>query len=246
MKALLICPAAPPALRPLAENAPLACVPFFGQGIIEYWLSHFAATGIREVLILSHDRTDEVEKVVSDGRRWGLKAQFIEESRELTRAQALAKYEQEIGTPDPQTRIVVMDRFPGQAAPLFSSFQALYSGLMDWMPKAKMPDRVGIRELKPGVWAGLNSQLPPDLQSEGPCWIGKNVYIGAGTTLRAGTIIEDGVFLEGASSLSQSWVGPHTFVGKCSELARSLAAGSTLVNIDSGMSVQAPDCLSRS
>src|SRR3954470_16275673 len=98
MKALLICPGASPALRSLSETAPLACVPFLGQGIIEYWLTHFAAAGIREVLILSHDRPEEVEKAVGDGRRWGLKAQFIEESRELTRAQALAKYEQEIGT----------------------------------------------------------------------------------------------------------------------------------------------------
>jgi NDP-sugar pyrophosphorylase family protein len=242
MKALLICPGAPPALRSLSETTPLACVPFFGQGIIEYWLSHFAATGIREVLILSHDRTGEVEKVVGDGRRWGLKAQFSEESRELTRAQALTKYEQEIGTPDPQTRIALMDRFPGQAGPLFTSFPLLYSGLTDWMPKAKMPDRVGINEVKPGVWIGLNAQVPPDLQIESPCWIGKNVYIGAGTLLRSGTIIEDGVFLEGASSLSQSWIGPHTFVGKCSELARSLALGSTLINIDSGLSVQVPDC----
>ena len=241
MKALLISPAASPALRGLSETGPLASVPFLGQGLIEYWLSHFAATGIREVLVLSHDRTDALEKVVGEGRRWGLKVQLIEESRELTRAQALAKYEQELGTPDPQTRIAVMDRFPGQASSLFSSVASLYAGFIDWMPKARTPDRVGIKELKPGVWAGLNCLLASDLQIEAPCWIGKNVCIGSGTILRAGTIIEDGVFVEGASAFSQSWVGPHTFVGKCSELSRSLALGSTLINIDSGVTVQVPD-----
>lgn len=241
MKGLLICPGAPPALRSVSETAPLAALPFLGQGLIEYWLSHFAATGIREVLVLAHDRIDELEKLVGDGRRWGLKLQWVEETRELTRAQALAKYEQELAAPDPQNRIAVIDRFPGQANSLFSSFQVLYSGLIDWMPKARTADRVGIKEIKPGVWAGLNCQLAPDLQIEAPCWIGKNVYIGAGTVVRPGAIIEDGSFLEGASTLSRSWVGAHTFVGKCSELSGSLAFGSTLINIDSGATVQVPD-----
>src|SRR5436305_218999 len=232
MKGLLICPATPPALRSLSETAPLASVPLLGQGLIAYWLSHFAATGIREVLVLSHDRTDELEKVVGDGRRWGLNVQWVEETRELTRAQALAKYEHELGTPDPQNRIAVMDRFPGQTKSLFSSSQALHAGLVDWMPKARTADRVGIKELKPGVWAGLNCQLAANLQIAAPCWIGKNVCLGAGTVVRPGTIIEDGAFVEGASSLSASWVGAHTFVGKCSEVSRCLAQGSTLINID--------------
>src|SRR5262245_4074589 len=105
MKGLLISPAVSPALRGLSEAGPLASVPLLGQGLIEYWLSHFAATGIREMLVLSHDRTETLESVVEDGRRWGLKVQFVEESRQLTRAQALAKYEPELGSPDPKTRI---------------------------------------------------------------------------------------------------------------------------------------------
>jgi len=241
MKALLISPATPPALRGLSETGPLAAAPFLGQALIEYWLGHFAAAGIREVLVLSHDRTDELETLVGDGKRWGLKVQFVEETRELTRAQALSKYEPELGAPEPQKRIVLMDRLPGQAASLFSSYASVYSGLIEWMPKARTPDRVGIRELQPGVWAGLNCQLAADLLIEPPCWIGKNVYVGAGTALRAGTILEDGVFIEGASTVSQSWIGSHTFVGQCSEVARSLALGSTLMNIDSGVTVQVPD-----
>jgi NDP-sugar pyrophosphorylase family protein len=241
MKGVLICPGAPPALRGLAEGGPLACVPLLGQGLIEYWLSHFAANGIPEVLVLSHDRTEAVARLAGDGRRWGLKVQYVEETRELTRAQARAKYEQELGASEPQSRIAVLDRFPGQAVSLFSSLAAVHAGLIDWMPKARTPDRVGVRELKPGVWAGMNCDLAPDLQAEGPCWIGQSVYIGAGTTLRAGTIIEDGVLIEGSSSFSHSWIGSRTFVGTCSELSRSVALGSTLMNIDSGVSVQVPD-----
>lgn len=241
MKGVLICPGSSPALRAVAQSGPLACIPLFGEGLIEYWLSQYAANGIREVLVLSYDRTEAVENLAGDGRRWGLQLQIVEEARELTRAQALAKYEQELGATDPQSRIAVVDRFPGQRESLFSSVQSLYCGMIDWMPQARTPDRVGVREVKPGVWVGMNCQLAPDLQIEAPCWIGKNVYVGAGTILHAGTIIEDGVFIEGGSSFSESWVGSHTFVGKCSELTRAFALGSTLINMDSGVSVQVPD-----
>jgi NDP-sugar pyrophosphorylase family protein len=241
MKALLICPAAVPSLRVLCETGPMETVPLLGQGLVEYWLSHLASLGIKEVSILSHDRSEHLQRLLARGARWGLKVDVIEESRELPAAQALLKYEPQLGGSLPQDRVILMDHFPGQPTSLFGSFQQLHRGLLEWMPNAKTPDRVGVKESQPGIWTGLNCNLATDLELQPPCWIGNNVYIGSGTTLGPGSIIEDGSFIEGICSISESCVGPHTFVGQCSELSRSLAYGDTLVNLDTGFGVKVPD-----
>jgi NDP-sugar pyrophosphorylase family protein len=241
MKALLICPSAAPALRPLSEAAPIATMPLLGQGLVEYWLSHLACSGTKEVTILSHDRTGELETLVENGRRWGLKAQLIEESRELTPAQARSTYEKYLEANSPTEAVAVMDHFPGQRTPLFTTYQQFFDGLLEWIPKAKTPDRVGVIEIRPGVWTGLNCNLSADVELQPPCWIGKNVFIGPHTVIGPGAIIEDGSFIERASSITNSQIGPHTFVGQCSEICRSLALGDTLLNLQTGLATKVPD-----
>jgi NDP-sugar pyrophosphorylase family protein len=240
-KALLICPAPSPGLRVLAENGPLATVPLMGQGIVEYWLSHLACSGVKEVAVLSHDQTEGLQAIVENGARWGLKVQVIEESRELLPAQARAAYEHCLEPDAPKEAVAIMDHFPGEKTPIFTTFQQFFQGMLEWMPRALTPDRVGALETKPGVWVGLNSNIAPDAELHAPCWIGKNAFIGPQTVIGAGTIIEDGVFIEGASSLSHSRVGPYTFVGKCSEISGSMAEGDTLINLQSGAMVKIPD-----
>jgi len=204
MKALLICPAAPASLRALSEAAPIETIPLVGQGLVAYWLSHVAASGAKEVSILSHDRTDELAILIGDGTRWGLKVQLIEETRELTPAQALAKYESLLDAPASREAVSVMDHFPGLKTPLFASSQQFYHGLLEWMPSAKTPDRVGVIEYTTDVWTGLNCRIDPAVEIRPPCWIAKNVFIGRGSVIGPGTIIEEGVFIEGAATISQS------------------------------------------
>src|SRR5437879_975846 len=137
MRALLICPAAPPGLKVLAEAGPLETTPLLGEGLVEYWLSHVAGAGTKEVFLLSHDRPDVLEQLIGNGARWGIKAQLIEETRELTRSQALAKYENLLDGTAAQDGIILMDRFPGKTGVIFHSFQEFSSGVMNWRPQAK-------------------------------------------------------------------------------------------------------------
>ena len=236
MKALLICPSPAPAVRQLAESSPLATLPLLGQTMIEYWMSHVACAGVKEVSILSHDRTEELETVVQSGVRWGLKVRFIEEIRELTPSQARATYADV--NPD---KVELMDHFPGQKTPLFTTYQQFYDGLVQWMPRAKTPDRVGVIEFRPGVWTGLNCRISPKAELAGPCWIGNNVFIAPNATLGPGTIIENGVFIERGASIVESCVGPLTFVGKCTEISRSLALGDSLISLWTGSCAKVPD-----
>jgi glucose-1-phosphate thymidylyltransferase len=92
MKSLLIFPAERPAVAALAEATPLALLPVMGKPLAAYWLEHLADLGIREVRLLAADRPDQVRAAVGHGARWGLVVEVIPALRELTVAEARAKY----------------------------------------------------------------------------------------------------------------------------------------------------------
>ena len=141
-KALLICPSDRPAVVELSRVAPLAAAPLLGQSLLEYWLTHLALNGIKEVHILANDRVEQIQKIVGAGARWGLKAEITSEVRELTAAQAQIKYAAEFPAAAPNN-IVVLDHFPGEPdSPIFTSYADLFSGMMRWQPRANTPDRV--------------------------------------------------------------------------------------------------------
>jgi NDP-sugar pyrophosphorylase family protein len=242
MKVLLICPWTRDSAPLLAESAPLAAVPLLGQSLLEYWLAHMACSGAKEVIILADDRPAYVRCIAGNGERWGLRVNVIDESRELTPAQALLKYEKDLGSESAQNRIVVMDHFPNfPEKPLFTEYAAHFEALVNWMSHARTPDRVGVKELLPGIHMDLRAHVSADAKLHAPCWLGKNVYVGAGATVGPMSIVEDGSFVEAGALVSHSVVGPNTFVGKLAELCDSIALGDTLVNLKTGSSTKVPD-----
>jgi NDP-sugar pyrophosphorylase family protein len=229
-KALLICPSSRPAVAELSQTVPLAAAPLLGENLVEYWLSHLALAGTKEVRILADDRPEQIVKVAGDGARWGLKVQVTAESRELSVAQAQIKYAREFPATEKHLTMV-LDHFPGAPQwPLFPSHANLFSALTNWMPKAKTVDRVGVREAQPGIWLGLHAQISSEAQLRAPCWIGHYVYIGAGAVVGPMAIIEDRSFVEAGAEIVSSVIGPDTFVGRLAALRKSFAFGSTLVN----------------
>ena len=237
-KALLICPSARAAVAELSQTAPLAATPLLGESLVEYWLSHLALAGVKEVRILADDRPECVHKVAGTGSRWGLKVEVIAEARELSVAQAQIKYAREF----PQDGIILLDHFPG--APqhrLFSSHANFFSALLHWIPKAKTVDRVGVREVQPGIWLGQHAHVSPQARFQAPCWIGQHVYVGAGAIVGPGAVVEDRSFIEAGAEIVNSVIGPETFVGRLAVLQKSLACGSTLVNWETDSAIQVPD-----
>jgi hypothetical protein len=138
MNALLICPWVRSGVPVLAETGSLACAPLLGQGIVEYWLSHLAVAGAKEILILADDRPEEIRALVGNGERWGLKVEILEEQRELTPAQALLKYEKGLDPAAAQNGIAVLDHFPGLPEfPVFNSYQEWFAALQHWLPSGR-------------------------------------------------------------------------------------------------------------
>jgi hypothetical protein len=233
MRTVLICPAERPNVPALAESAPLALVPILGKALIEYWLEHLVTAGAKRALILATDRPEQVRAFVAKGEKWGLRVEVIPEIRELTPTEARAKYracDQDGWLKEPDD-VALLDCLPGlPEQPLFASYAGWFAALQAWMPRAATPDRIGMRELQPGVWVGLHTRVMPGAELRAPCWLGESVYVGPEAVIGPRAILESGVFIEGTSELSGSVVGPETFVGKLTELKNSLAMGRTLVN----------------
>ena len=233
MKALLICPGERKGVSALTEAAPLSNVPMAGKSLVEYWLEHLVTRGAREVFVLASDRPEQVRALVGNGERWGLQVRVFPERRELTPAEALRKFKVRPGQgwlPEPDNARV-MDALPGLPdCPLFASYTDWFSALVKWMPRAKTPDRIGVRELKPGIWLGLHTHLENNVELRAPCWLGEHVKVGPGAAIGPGVILESGTVVEKEVEVSQSFVGPETFVGTGTELHQSLAWGSLLAS----------------
>lgn len=241
MIACLICPSERPAVQFLAERSPFALLPLMGQSLLEYWMAHLVTLGCKSVLVLAHDRAEQVERLCGKGKRWGLEVEVVAEPRPFTPAQALLKYREKLGVPD-ANNVWVADHFPGMPElPLFESYAGFYRALAAWIPRAKTIDRVGIRELKPGVFVETHAYVAPDAQLRSPCWIGRNAFIGARAIVGPGSVVESGAFLEPDTEVAASYVSADTFVGRFAQIVDSLAWDNTLIDWQSGSAALVPD-----
>jgi len=244
MKALLICPSDRPATADLATSVPLSNVPILGKTLVEYWLDHLASLGACEAVILSCDRPHLVRSLIDEGTRWGMKVEVIPERWELSITEARAKYIH--GSPEgwmvEPNDSVLMDHLPGlRRHPLFDSYAGWFEAVQAFMWRAGTPDRIGVREIRPGIWVGLRSRISSKARLQAPCWIGRNVWVGDGAVIGPSTILDDEVFVEERAEISHSIVGPQTFVGEFTEVRNSFAWGSTLLNWARGCCTQIPD-----
>lgn len=242
MKSILICPGERPTMGFLTEHLPLACAPLLGQSLVEYWLSHLACAGVKQVTLLVNHHPDLLHELVGHGTRWGLAIDLKVESRELTAAEAMLKHVKQIGPEASSNGIVLLDHFPGlEQYPLFQSYAGWFAGLRAWLPQARTPDRVGPREIRPGIWADMHARVSPSAQLEPPAWLGRNVVVGPRSRIGPGALIEDGSLVEADAEVFESYVARDTLVGQGTELKHSLALGSTLLNWQTGSAVQVPD-----
>jgi len=244
MKALLICPDERLGVAALAESVPLASVSILGKSLVEYWLEHLAALGSKEVLVLAVDRPDQVRAVIGGGARWGVRVTVKADKRERTPDEARTKHQANDDAkwqPAPND-VFLMDHLPClPQLPLFTSYADWFAVARAMMPHALTPDRIGVRELKPGVWVALNSHVAKDATLIAPCWIGERVWIETGAVIGPHAVLEREVFIARGAEVSHSVISPETFVGQFTEVRNSIACGSTLVNWERNSCLKVPD-----
>ncbi len=230
----------------LSASAPLVNVRVFGKSLIQYWVEHAMGLGATKIIVLAADRPEQVRGRVGDGRRWGVEIEVLPILHELTEPEARAKYGANRNTkwlPAPND-VIVMDHLPGlPGPPMCGSYAAWFAALLAWLPRAVTPDRIGLREIQPGVWAGLRTRVSPSARLLAPCWLGESVTVGPCAVVGPMAILEDKVFIEAAAEISNSVVGAETLVGQCTELKDSLACGNTLINWKTNSTVHVCDPL---
>lgn len=233
MKAILICPGERPDVAHLATDSPLVLKPALGQSLLEYWMSYLTCKNVKHVVLLVQNGQVEFQNILGSGSRWGVTVEIVSESWEMTPAQATEKY----GAP-----AFLADQFPGlpEHSP-FAGYAQWFQSLMAWMPRARIPDRVGVREVALGIWVGLHCQISRQAQLQAPCWVGDHVYIGPGAVIGPEVVLENGAFVEPNAEITNSVVGPATFVGQYVQIKHSLALGGTLINWQTGLESKVSD-----
>ena len=228
----------------LAEEAPFAVVPIFGECLVFYWLEHIASLGAREVIVVAADRPEQIHAAIGGGERWGIKIEMVSLHSEPTRAEALAQFG--AGTDaeslNPLHEAVVMDHLPGSPdSPLFESYASWFAALREWMPRALTAGRVRISEVRPGVWVGNGARIDATAKLNAPCWVGDHATVGSGAIVGPNAILEGRVVLGEGARVTHSVVGPDTLVGRLTAVIRSLATGSILINWQSDSILRVPD-----
>ncbi len=242
MKALIICPADRKAVAALARRRPLALTPYLGQPVLGQVLGFLASAGAREVMVLAADRPERIRKFVGRGEAWGLKIEVIPEARELSVEEARAKY-QTGGGPwlAAPNDVYLLDRLPQwPERALWESYAGWQEALVAGMAQAA-PDKVGMREVSPGVFLGLRTRVAESVQLKAPCWIGANVWLGPRVVVGPDSIVEDDVYVDSGAEISHGIIGPKTYVGALTEVRDSLAWGRDLLNLKNGSVTEVTD-----
>ena len=244
MKAIIICPNQANGIPVLADSRPLVTIPFLGESFIAYWLQHLAAERFKEVRIITTDPVSEILAVTGSGARWGLKVEIFHEVREISPSEARKRYRPayESDWPAEPNDVFVANHFPGVPGHIvFESYASWFKALSLWMPQLTAAKRVGTREIEPGVWAGRRCKIAKSAKLLAPCWLGNNVQIGGSALIGPMAFLEDQVVIDRQATITNSWIGPDTFVGTLTELKHSLGWGSLLVNWKTGSHTMIPD-----
>ena len=226
MKAIVICPDRRSEVTFLARKTPLALVPVLGPSVLTHWLTALAERGAKEIIIIASDRPNQVRTAVGRGERWGLKIEVLAEALELSVAEAQKRFGLE--------NVVVADHLPAlPEKPLFKNYAGFFNALKAWLPHAGKA-RVGVREIAPGVWAGLGCKIEASAKIIAPCWLGENVWVRNGANVGPDAFIEDAAMVDNDAEITAGWIGQRTYVGALTQVRNSFAWADGLLNHTNG------------
>jgi hypothetical protein len=226
MKAVVICPDRRAEVTFLARKSPLALVPVLGPSVLSHWLTALADEGVKEVTVLASDRPDQVRAALGRGERWGLKIEVRAEPTEISVGEAQKQF--------PAEKIILADHLPAlPGAPLFENYAGFFNVLKSWLPLA-YKHRVGVREIAPGIWAGLRCKVETTAKLTAPCWLGEKVWVRGGARVGPDAFVEDAAVVDSDSEIATSWIGPRTYVGALTQVQNSFAWADGLLNHQNG------------
>jgi NDP-sugar pyrophosphorylase family protein len=244
MKTLLILPGDRTGVEALSDTGPLATLSLFGTSFVGHWLSHLAHIGAKHVRVLASDRADHVRAEVGDGSRWGIEVEVIRELRELSVLETCRRYdvrgqEDWLAAPNDVIKADHLPQLPNDK--LFESYEKFFASMQTALVSGVAKKRVGAKEIKPGIWAGLRTTISPGAVLEAPCWLGEGVHIERDAHVGPNSILEDRTWVGAGAEVKGSYLSPDTHLGVATSLNDSLALGSLLVDWKGSSTVRVLD-----
>lgn len=241
MDAFIICPDHRECAGFARRIRPLALLPVLGRTLLDLWLEHLAAAGVKNVTILAADRPHEIRHAVDQGGRWGLSVTVLSVKREPS----IDETRQRFTGKDSAGRvpnIITLDTLPDMPhKPLWESSAALFDILHNSLLVTPAESHLTMREVAPKVHVSTRARVSATAKIEGPVWIGPQVIISDDAQILAGSIIEEAAYIDRGAIVSESWVGSNTYVGALTNVKSSFAWGGGIENWRQGSFLEITD-----
>ena len=220
---------------------PLALVPALGRTLIDLALAGAVRRGARSVILLAHDRPDQIRAAVGQGQAWGVDIDVLPIPRPLTLDEARARFRSgENWLPAPDD-VLTLDMAAGPDwTGHLDDPSSYFRGLVERMAEA-CGDRIGMREAMPGVYVGTRAKVSDQAVLRAPCWIGQKAWIAPGAVVGPDAVVEGGACVDRCATVERSWIGPDTYVGALTEVADSMAWANHLLSLKLGSTVEIRD-----
>ena len=230
MDVFIICPDHRKSAGFARRIRPLALLPVLGRTLLDLWLEHLAAAGVTHATILAADRPHEIRHAVDQGGRWGLNITVLSVKREPTTEETRLRFTGKDSS-GRVPNIITLDTLPAMPhKPLWQSSSELYDIMLNNLRSTPPESHLTMREIAPEVHVSSRAQIASTAKIEGPVWIGPQVIVGEHAQILAGTVIEEAAYIDRHAIVSESWVGPSTYVGALTNVQNSFAWGGGLEN----------------
>lgn len=223
-KTLLLCPADRPGSEFLAARAPLPLLPVLGRTVLDRTLAHMAQQGEKAIRIVATDRPASIRQSLQNGLPWGIEAEVVTDAEERAAEEAVLRHGgHNVG------KVMKLNAWPTADQDLWESPQILLNGLLAHLAEAAV-STVSMHEMGPGIYISTHAQVSPGATLHAPCWIGPHAIVRDGATVGPGAIIENKAWIDTGASVSQSWVGPSTYLGSGLDLQGKFAWGTMVMD----------------
>jgi len=147
MKALITAGGKGTRLRPITHTRNKHLIPIANKPILHYAIEYVAEAGIRDVGIIVNADTDDVQKAMGDGSRWGLRIRYIPQEAPLGLAHCI-KISQEFLGKEPFVFYLGDNMVVGGIRRFQEEFLARKSNCHLTLARVKDPERFGVPEIQ--------------------------------------------------------------------------------------------------
>ncbi len=147
MKALITAGGRGTRLRPITHTRNKHLIPIANKPILHYALEYVAEAGIREAGIIVNADSDEVQRALGDGSRWGLRLRYIPQEAPLGLAHCI-KISREFLGDEPFVFYLGDNMVVGGIRRFVEEFRSRGSNCHLTLSRVRDPERFGVPEIR--------------------------------------------------------------------------------------------------